>query len=192
MKQNKEEWDVVMKKLERIARLVCKVGELCEKNNLEEKDVPLGLRAIFESLVTELDGIKAALEEHNEVGRMKKLFLRKDMLQKVKQYDGNLANVLQTFLAELVIDVRFAQLTEGFKPTHSGPSVSSGPSDAVISMPREPLSPHILFGRDSELAQIIHMIFTHIGSHPAHIAILGPGGYGKSTLANAVLTHDHV
>ena len=29
---------------------------------------------------------------------MKKLFLRKDMLQKVKQYDGNLANVLHTFL----------------------------------------------------------------------------------------------
>ncbi len=51
MKQNKEEWDVVMKKLERIARLVCKVGELCEKNNLEEKDVPLGLRAIFETLM---------------------------------------------------------------------------------------------------------------------------------------------
>src|SRR5216683_5289940 len=60
------------------------------------------------------------------------------------------------------------------------------------SMPREPLSPHILFGRDSELAQIIHMIFSHLGSHPAHIAILGPGGYGKSTLANAVLTHDRV
>ena len=60
------------------------------------------------------------------------------------------------------------------------------------SMPREPLSPHILIGRDSELAQIIHMIFTHVGSHPAHIAILGPGGYGKSTLANAVLTHDRV
>jgi hypothetical protein len=52
MKQNKEEWDVVMKKLERIARLVCKVGEMCEKHNLEEKDVPLGLRAIFESLMT--------------------------------------------------------------------------------------------------------------------------------------------
>jgi hypothetical protein len=51
MKQNKEEWDVVMKKLERIARLVCKVGELCEKNNLEEKDVPVGLREIFETLM---------------------------------------------------------------------------------------------------------------------------------------------
>jgi hypothetical protein len=33
------------------------------------------------------------------------------------------------------------------------------------------------------------MTFSNIGSHPAHIAILGPGGYGKTTLTNAVLTH---
>ncbi|KAI0297444.1 hypothetical protein B0F90DRAFT_1739388, partial [Multifurca ochricompacta] len=59
-------------------------------------------------------------------------------------------------------------------------------------MPTKPRTPQIFFGRDSELAQIIHMIFTNIGSHPARIAILGPGGYGKTTLANAVLTHDRV
>ena len=51
MKQNKEEWDVVMDKLERIAGLVGQVGSLCEEHNLEEKDVPRGLRVIFESLV---------------------------------------------------------------------------------------------------------------------------------------------
>jgi Cdc6-like AAA superfamily ATPase len=59
-------------------------------------------------------------------------------------------------------------------------------------MPREPRSPQTFFGRDSELAHIIHIIFTHIGSRPARIAILGPGGYGKTTLANAVLTHYHI
>ncbi|KAI0295655.1 hypothetical protein B0F90DRAFT_1143714 [Multifurca ochricompacta] len=37
------------------------------------------------------------------------------------------------------------------------------------------------------------MILTGIrGSRPACIAILGPGGYGKTTLANAVLTHPQV
>ena len=51
MKQNKDEWDVVMDKLERIAGLVNKVGAMSEKHNLEEKDVPPGLRAIFESLI---------------------------------------------------------------------------------------------------------------------------------------------
>ncbi len=34
------------------------------------------------------------------------------------------------------------------------------------------------------------MIATNIGSRPARIAILGPGGYGKTTLAHAVLTAD--
>jgi tetratricopeptide (TPR) repeat protein len=59
-------------------------------------------------------------------------------------------------------------------------------------MPHGPRSPHVLFGRDAELAQIIHVIFTNLGPRPAHIAILGPGGYGKSTLANAVLAHECV
>jgi tetratricopeptide (TPR) repeat protein len=57
------------------------------------------------------------------------------------------------------------------------------------SMTREPRSPPIFFGRDSELAQIIEMILANLRSSPAHIAILGPGGYGKTILANAVLTH---
>ena len=59
-------------------------------------------------------------------------------------------------------------------------------------MPWESCSPQILFGRDPELAHIIDMIFTNLGSRPARIAILGPGGYGKTTLANAVLTHHRV
>ena len=60
------------------------------------------------------------------------------------------------------------------------------------SLPQEPRSPQIFFGRDSELAEIIDMIFADVGSHPARIAILGPGGYGKTTLANAVLTDSRV
>ncbi|KAI0296921.1 P-loop containing nucleoside triphosphate hydrolase protein [Multifurca ochricompacta] len=61
-----------------------------------------------------------------------------------------------------------------------------------MSITQEPRSPQIFFGRDAELAEIIQMIFTGIRSRPARIAILGPGGYGKTTLANAVLTHSQV
>jgi hypothetical protein len=52
VKQNKEEWDIVMDKLKRIAGLVDKVGALCNEHNLEEKDIPRSLRATFEFLVT--------------------------------------------------------------------------------------------------------------------------------------------
>jgi hypothetical protein len=113
VKQHKEEWDVVMDKVERIAGMVDQVGSMCEEYNLEEKDIPRGLRDIFESLVTyvtyyccgdcrsswfsELDEIKRSVKENNEVGGVKKLFLRKDLLRKVKQHDAKLSNVLQTF-----------------------------------------------------------------------------------------------
>jgi tetratricopeptide (TPR) repeat protein len=60
------------------------------------------------------------------------------------------------------------------------------------AIPQEPNAPQIFFGRDVELTQIVHMVFSGIESRPARIAILGPGGYGKTTLANAVLTHDHI
>lgn len=47
----------------------------------------------------------------------------------------------------------------------------------------------MFFGRDAELTQILDVVF---GSRPARIAILGPGGYGKTTLASAVLAHHRV
>ena len=52
MKQYEEEWDVVMEKLKKIAHVVGSLGEKCKTNNLEEKDLPAGLRGIFQSLET--------------------------------------------------------------------------------------------------------------------------------------------
>jgi hypothetical protein len=47
---------------------------------------------------SELDGIKAALEQSKKIRGIKKFFLRKDLSGKVKQYNDKLSTVIQTFL----------------------------------------------------------------------------------------------
>ncbi|KAN0142042.1 hypothetical protein V8E53_000504, partial [Lactarius tabidus] len=51
-----------------------------------------------------------------------------------------------------------------------------------------PVRPQVFFGRDRELKTIIDLISS--SSFAAHIAIIGPGGVGKTALALAVLTHE--
>jgi len=64
-------------------------------------------------------------------------------------------------------------------------------SDCILMRLRPiapPSAPQTFYGRDAELTRIIDMILD-IKSQPARIAILGPAGYGKTTLARAVLNN---
>jgi hypothetical protein len=46
---------------------------------------------------SDLDGIEGALKECTETSAIKRVLLRKDMLQRVKKYDAKLLNILQNF-----------------------------------------------------------------------------------------------
>ncbi|KAH8976987.1 hypothetical protein EDB86DRAFT_1389756 [Lactarius hatsudake] len=111
VKQYKEECEIVMHKLARIARIVIDVGELCEHHNLSEEDLPAGLRTILGSLQRELDRIERVLKECSKRKGIKRILLRKDLLAKIKQCDVEISNVLQAFQAKLLLDVRVALIS---------------------------------------------------------------------------------
>ena len=50
MKQYKEEWGAVMKKLVDVGSVVIDVGESCQAHGLAEEDLPDGVRKILKSL----------------------------------------------------------------------------------------------------------------------------------------------
>ena len=52
VKQCKEEWKLVTRKLDRVARIIVNVGEMCGKHNLKEEDLPAGLLDILRSLLS--------------------------------------------------------------------------------------------------------------------------------------------
>ncbi|KAH9040447.1 hypothetical protein EDB85DRAFT_139111 [Lactarius pseudohatsudake] len=104
VKQYKEECEIVMHKLARIARIIVDVGELCENHNLSEEDLPAGLRAILDSL----QRIERVLKECSKRKGIKGVLLRKDLSTKIKQCDVEISNVLQAFQAKLLLDVRVA------------------------------------------------------------------------------------
>ncbi|KAF8261555.1 P-loop containing nucleoside triphosphate hydrolase protein, partial [Lactarius quietus] len=187
VKLYKKEFDLVMQKLTRIADIIINVGGSCEEYGLNESDLPTGLRTILRSLERELGGVICRLRKCAEVTRFEGFVLRNELLTKIKQCDGDLSNILQAFQAKMSLDTRFALIAAGQEI-----AAHLHPTEDIQIIPREPNVPQIFFGRDNEINQIVHMVFSDIASHSGRIAILGPGGYGKTTLANAVLTHERV
>ncbi|KAI9440590.1 hypothetical protein H4582DRAFT_2097421 [Lactarius indigo] len=144
VKQYKDECDIVMHKLARIARIIVDVGELCKHHNLTEEDLPAGLRAILGSLQRELDRIERVLKECSKRKGIKGVLLRKDLLTKIKQCDVEISNVLQAFQAKLSLDTRVALIVMRREATPD-----SGPVEAIPTIPQEPNGTLIFCGTES-------------------------------------------
>ncbi|KAI0293192.1 hypothetical protein B0F90DRAFT_1764202 [Multifurca ochricompacta] len=179
VKQVKGDWEMVMQKVADVANVVVNVGEFCQKHELSKEDLA-HLRDALQSLQRNLEGIGDALSECVEVKGIKKVLLRTDILGKVKQCDAKLSHALQLF--QVLFNTQPSSLMSLIHIV--------GETSRPSALPKP--APQIFFGRNAELTQIIDLIFNNIGPHPARIAILGPGGYGKSTLANAVLSHERI
>jgi hypothetical protein len=101
-----------MDKLASVSSIVADVGELCRSHDLIEEDLPKGLWAIMKNLrrcvsqrfyfiisavlygPSELHEIESTLRECRKIRR---ILMRTDMLQKIKQHDSKLSHILQTF-----------------------------------------------------------------------------------------------
>ncbi|KAN0136977.1 hypothetical protein V8E53_005212 [Lactarius tabidus] len=180
VKQYKEECEIVMGKLARIARIIVNVGELCENHNLSEEDLPASLRAILRSLQRELDRIERVLKKCSKRNGLKGFLLRKDLLTKIKKCDVELSNVLQAFQAELLLDVRVALIAVRTEVT----STKSGAIEARSTIPDQPNAAQTFLGTRGTL----DALWQNASEEPIIRVILGPSKHYEMTQCTAVHT----
>ncbi|KAF8187844.1 hypothetical protein K438DRAFT_1764556 [Mycena galopus ATCC 62051] len=112
-----------------------------------------------------LQKIDSCMREQRELGKIRRLFKQSELIEQLDRCETELKTALSSFRSGT-----------GSLNTSSG------------SFSMLPASPKIFHGRDSELENVVHGLL----NTPARVAILGPGGMGKTTLAVAALHHAEV
>ncbi|KAH9007853.1 hypothetical protein EDB83DRAFT_2532456 [Lactarius deliciosus] len=179
VRQFKEDWAIVMQRLLEVANIVISVGKSCETHGLGEEDLA-HLETALQPLQKSLEAIGRMLRECAEYGVIKKVLQRADIQTKVRLNCDILLAVRLINPLGLFSLFKAVRSTLSLSPVNSsaGSTSSSRNITSVLSKAPKPSAPQLFFGRDAELNQILDMIF---GPRPARIAILGPGGYGKTT-----------
>lgn len=191
----KDEWQSVMDNIESIQAIVDGFHTRCVDAGKQEDELPEHLRKAFRTLESCMIKVLKLLEESQFKGsyaRKTKLFFSRGRLSEAITKCGlDVQKTLSLLQLELQIYTT-AQIHDIW--------IRSGaqPKSAIVTptshdLPSDPTKRNGLFGREREMEIIIDMV-----AHPtppatsAHIAILGSGGIGKTSLAQAALHHAQV
>ncbi|KAF8212730.1 hypothetical protein K438DRAFT_1928012 [Mycena galopus ATCC 62051] len=146
------------------------------------------------------------LKAQKELSKLKRLFKQSEIAQQFNSCKKDLSDACNVFTIKLGTSVAsaLAQLDGDMEQRHQellelisaqSEAVENGSSirgsmlnSSSSSFSLLPAIPKIFHGRDSELSDLV----LSLTADSAHVAILGPGGMGKTTLATAALHHPAV
>ncbi|KAJ7850533.1 hypothetical protein B0H14DRAFT_2581968 [Mycena olivaceomarginata] len=184
--------------VEDIHHLVCVLTGL----SIQSEDIqsPKILYHIAQFAIT-LQKVDSCLRAQQELGTITRLFKQSELVGQLGACETELKVALDSFTREQAVGIlsTFVKLNADTETRHQELleliSTQSGSLDAMSSIGRSslnvssgsfsllPASPKIFHGRETELEHLVDNLL----ADPARVAILGPGGIGKTALAVTVL-----
>ncbi|KAF7354196.1 NB-ARC domain-containing protein [Mycena venus] len=181
----------------------CVIGAMCftHKYNLPIEDLEIIGR--FASILQKVHG---SVRSHQDLGKIRRLFRRRELITQLEICEIELQEVCDAMKLRGFVDIAAAVdlMESNARERHqellsllqtnnlSQQSVwdsmrtIQGSSTSLLSL--LPASPQIFHGRTQELEEVVGALM----ATPARVAILGPGGIGKTTLAKAALHNPDV
>ncbi|KAJ7726590.1 P-loop containing nucleoside triphosphate hydrolase protein, partial [Mycena olivaceomarginata] len=204
MVQNtKAQKDRCFRIVEGIHHLLCVLMDLSMHS--EDLQSPMVLNYIAQFALT-LQKIDSCLRAQQQLGIFKRLFSQSELITQLDSCEMELKATLSSFTMKhgITLALALVEFSSDTERRHQEflelLSSQSGSFDSVSSIGRRSLNassgsfsllpafPKIFHGRDSELEALVNTLL----KEPARIAILGPGGMGKTTLAVAALHKSEV
>ncbi|KAJ7794633.1 hypothetical protein B0H14DRAFT_3159013 [Mycena olivaceomarginata] len=194
--------DRCLSMMEKIHQLLCALMSLCIRSDVEIRSPQMRDHIAQFSL----------LRAQQELGNIKRLFKQNHIIVQLDSCEVELQAALKIFamnsgvgigcaLTEFTIDMEtrhqeLLELISSQSGSIDNASIGRGSLNARLilcnqssdSLSLLPAHPKIFHGREPELKDLIDTLLCD----PARVAILGPGGMGKTTLAIAALHHPSI
>ncbi|KAJ7240962.1 hypothetical protein C8J57DRAFT_1562023 [Mycena rebaudengoi] len=200
VRSNRDEWMIIV---EQIHEILCTITTLVSTSEIKGM-LPTALLYDIAKFTETLQKIFILLKAQQQMGRFKQLFKQPDTAAKLETCKQELHQAIGMFrvraggsaLSQMghvkkdakqqhdeLMALLNAHLDLGSSDRSSviGTLSSSGNSSGSFSL--LPASPKIFYGHESELKDVVNILL----QNSAHVAILGTGGMGKTSLATTAL-----
>ncbi|KAJ7079301.1 hypothetical protein B0H15DRAFT_914174 [Mycena belliarum] len=182
--------------LERVHEIITAIINVCGEGGVLSPTILHSLSRFFDTL----QKVHAFIRSQVDLGLLRRVLRSAETAALLENCNAGLQEALNVFGIQtgLVTTAAIADMMEHSENLHQElvellqQDNSSGSTFTLNQISSSslcllPSSPKIFYGRDAEVHQLVRML---LSTEPCRVAILGPGGMGKSSLALAVLHHE--
>ncbi|KAG2143110.1 hypothetical protein BD769DRAFT_1772188 [Suillus cothurnatus] len=173
--KNKSDFQVIADKCETIRGILESATKEATNDDLQGH-----LRHALTQLNKSVNRINSDVESSKEQRFWRRLFTVTIDRDKIAKWDKDLDRVLGLFnfeaIAGIGIDMKYVK--KALELMDNAPSMNTPKNQQI----KPPSRPAMLYGRDDLVAELMNLVV-----NDEHLALIGPGGMGKSSLAKAII-----